>query len=421
MATKLTKTPRANRLRKTFLSRGVVWRAALLFLTLVGTVSIIYGRALPIAEKVTGSAAGLLVQHAGPQDPREAMEAARAELSSSLLKASALRSYAIAAEQMGDEKEAREAFALSSALGWRDTPTQVRLFQKAIRLGDAPSAVLLADGLARRNQALELTIPFLASAALIPETRGYVLERLLHEPGWRFRFFATLRQGQELGEIASFVREYAASGGKMAAEEINPILRTFADRGDYAEARSLLETLEPATAQSLIFDGDFSSSPATGREGAAHPFEWEMISGGSVNSFVGTPPWSSADRALAVQWRGDVNTSFAAQTLSLEPGDHLLKISLAAVRQGNIDAFAIEFRCLPGGAGTRPAPISLQKGDPWSVASFRLDVPSSNCSAQRLALIVDSQTAGEHSLWVDRVEIAESDAAKKQTRGATSN
>jgi hypothetical protein len=241
-----------------------------------------------------------------------------------------------------------------------------------------------------------------------------VIERLLEDPMWRHRFFSTVRRGPSAARVVSFIGNYIEAGGKIATEEFNPILNTLAGQGNYAEARSLLAIVDPDSAGSLIVDGDFSSIAE--ERGAGHPFEWKLTSGGAATIFIGRPPWSTDDRALAVRWRGNIHTPFAAQTLSLPPGDHLLSVSLAAERSEDEDALAIEFTCLPGANGARLTTSASRRAGRWHLVGYRLHVPAAACSAQRVTLLIDSQTAGEHGLWIDRVEITGTSAAVEQAR-----
>lgn len=375
-------------------------------------ICLVYVRIFPLVERATGKQV-VAASFGDGVENRRAFETARAELNSSLLDASALRKYALAAEELGDKDGAGRAMAFASTLGWRDTPTQLWLFRRALRTGDARSAVLHADGLARRNQALDIVIPFLVAVGLDPDTRRYVIERMLHRPNWRSRFYGTLRQVESAEKIITFFEDFKKSGGTVAADELNPVMITLAGQGKYQLARTLLTMFNPSSGQSLIVDGDFASLSENGSNVARHPFEWQVMSSGRATSYIGLPSFSPDDPALAMQWRGSINAPFAAQTLSLPAGDYLISVSLTGDRVEDESAFAIEFNCLPDGAAHRPARARSQRGDPWSLVQYKVSVPAVNCGAQRLVLVANSQTAGDHSVWIDRVSIADSEAASR--------
>ncbi len=330
-------------------------------------------------------------------------------LSQSPLNAAALRSYALAVEAQGRIEDANQAWALTSALGWRDTVSQMRLFEGAVRSGDFEAAIRSLDALARRRVATRPLTRLIAAVGLEPQARDMVISRLLDDPPWRAALFESASESgpNQVDQWLRFLAEFESAGGTPRPEELEPLISHMVALGRFDEARALWLRANNLDETSFehIWNADFTrTNPEPPNQG---PFEWQLSSRPGLEAYLADPAEGAHDGALIVHWRGLVQGPAASQVLTLPPGGYRLTVETFDTKRGSIAHLRWDIHCLGGQVATLGAgnPQYSEGQGNRILASFTFSVPE-QCRGQRLELSVTGEGAGEHEVSIDSLGLA---------------
>ncbi len=110
-------------------------------------------------------------------------------LSKSLANNRAIRTLAQSYAQQGRNDEALALFKIGGALSWRDSETQLALFETAIKNADIKSGLDNMDALLRRNVAPDEILSIYLLGGQENDIAKLIAGKLAQNPTWRERFF----------------------------------------------------------------------------------------------------------------------------------------------------------------------------------------------------------------------------------------
>lgn len=110
-------------------------------------------------------------------------------LSKSLANSRAIRTLAQSYAQQERNDEALALFKIGGALSWRDSETQLALFETALKNADIKSGLDNMDALLRRNIAPDEILAIFILGGQDDNIAQLIAEKLAQNPSWRQRFF----------------------------------------------------------------------------------------------------------------------------------------------------------------------------------------------------------------------------------------
>lgn len=301
----------------------------------------------------------------------------------------ALRVLGLATEAGGDREQALAIMQQAGRLGWRDTPTQQWLLQRAILTDDFTGVVQHADALARRNRGGEMVRGLFLAAVAEPRLRGALADRLAQQPMWRGAFFADVRQRlpEALAEpMAGLFKDLQDRRSAIAPTEWMSYIDRLAELGQFARARRTWATAFGVPTQQLAgipYDPAFRAASARAPDAPTSQFEWSLNA-----NLEGTVTFGDDEGrpGLTIPTGVSGGAALASQTIMLAPGTH----ELTARIDGSPETAAAGWTltCLPAQVAL---PRRLKRGSNDELSSVIFEVPAANCAAQRLALVARDQ------------------------------
>jgi hypothetical protein len=344
-----------------------------------------------------------LAKARSPSELAKVMTLARRSYARAPVEARPLRVLAIAKAQAGRLEDARRIMVRAGGLSGRDGPTNLWLFEDALRRNDVKEAMLRAD-LAIRidNRMTEALYPVLVRAAAFPEARPALTARLA-KAYWRGSFLEQLaKRSQDPGPVIGVIQDLHVAGVDLRADEIQGVLNQLVARGAYAEAYLLwTDLLPPETLSALgnVYDGDFDGAPGTA------PFNWGTRPdiGAVVDQTVG----EGGGRVLSTQFYGVPRDVLTSQLLTLPPGGYRLS-GRSLIESGDAEDLAWSVRCAEGGAALSKVQPATGRAA-WKSFAGGFVVPMDGCSAQWLELrgSASASTRGVSAAW-DKISIVRS-------------
>lgn len=110
-------------------------------------------------------------------------------LSKSLANSRAIRTLAQSYAQESENDKALQLFKIGGALSWRDSETQLALFETALKNSDIKSGLDNMDALLRRNVAPDEILAIYILGGQDDNIAKSIAEKLAQNPSWRERFF----------------------------------------------------------------------------------------------------------------------------------------------------------------------------------------------------------------------------------------
>lgn len=144
-------------------------------------------------------------------------------LSKSLANSRAIRTLAQSYAQQGRNDEALALFKLGGALSWRDSETQLALFETAIQNADIKSGLDNMDALLRRNVAPDEILSIYLLGGQENDIAKLIAEKLAQNPTWRERFFTFNKwEGKEnMGSFEQIISHLNQTKSPPKIDEIN--------------------------------------------------------------------------------------------------------------------------------------------------------------------------------------------------------
>jgi len=289
-----------------------------------------------------------------------------------------------------------------------DVEARAWLADDAIARGDFTAAVSHADALLRVSpEHARPLFPIFAHWLETGESTHALALTLERRPPWRRSFVDYMaREGDEnsLYPFAQVVQALRNSAAPVAEDEARPVVNRLVHDGDFERAYLLWRSVLPPLQEqaSMLYNGGFEL-PAGGAA-----FDWTLHS--TPGAAVAVDADGAHAHALSLRFGGARVADIAiAQTLLLAPGSYRI---LGETRLEDLQsARGLEWRvyCLSDPARLIAASPALEGNRDWSGFDFALEVPGTDCPAQRLQLASRARIAAEQEVngtaWFDNLRI----------------
>jgi hypothetical protein len=318
---------------------------------------------------------------------------ARRALLSDPLDSRALSLLGLVAERQGDLARAETLMSLSAARSWRNPESHFWLFAQAIRRGKFEEALAQADGLLRTNRRYSTPIfPVLTLIGTDPAGLAALKGALAANPPWRGSFLGeAVAQGANDRLMTELYQSLIHSSQPPTADEMKPYLNRLTQMARFEEAyQDWRATSLPAeTPVRYLYNGNFEA-PLDGL-----PFNWvfDFISGAEIR--ITQAPDRGNKHAMRVEFSGArAKLGRVGQLLMLTPGSYDLELAVKVSGLRSERGLVWQISCAESGlmlAETNPVTGTA----PWTDLKVKFSVPSSDCRAQWLRLIIPARTASE--------------------------
>ncbi len=319
---------------------------------------------------------------------------ARQALKVSPISASALRVLGLSEQQQGHYPYASALMNQASALGWRDTPTQVWLATAYLQNNNYPETAEHIDAALRVNPTIRDFYNFVDLAAVIPAFVNRIVPRLVLNPVWRDPYF-TDRIALPPASVharALLLGALVNTPAPPARDELVIAIKRLEAAGLYQEAHHLW-TIANHIKQSPVYDADFEHTQVA----QAAPYEWLLLPTSGTNITPEARPGFKG-MALHVTSDGVSSATLAQQTALLGEGIHHVSVKAdGAVRA--LASFTWVVRCLPKG------PVVITLGGAGSMHGASFTIPN-NCPQQSIELHAQPNAASHGGeAWFGRIEL----------------
>jgi hypothetical protein len=321
------------------------------------------------------------------------------------LNASALATYGIAKDQLGQPQQADQAMSLAGKLGWRDIVTQLWLLRERLLASDYDAAFDHADALMRRqNVAPRALCLALASAARDPRSIQPLARRLADNPPWRLPFFVFLSayaQPPETDVARALMVRLASGTAPPTNSELAVYLRRLVSDQRFDEASRDWRLLTRGAGQTgYVYDGAFD------RPLGETPFDWTYQDAVGWSAGVTDSPGQGHGQALRVEYDGVSPPQPVRQLLILPAGAY--RLSGRSYDDGDADPKVLAWRisCTASDQTLANVPTPGGAGQ-WNAFSTELVVPPARCPAQWLALVAEpGDVRTDIAVWYDDIAVA---------------
>ena len=159
-------------------------------------------------------------------------------LSKSLANSRAIRTLAQSYAQQGRNDEALALFKIGGILSWRDSETQLALFETSIKNSDIKSGLDNMDALLRRNVAPDEILSIYLLGGQDNNIAKLIAEKLAQNPTWRERFFTfTKWEGTEnMDGFEQIISHLNQTKSPSKTSEINSYTSAIFAKRSYARA-----------------------------------------------------------------------------------------------------------------------------------------------------------------------------------------
>ena len=302
-------------------------------------------------------------------DPKRAAVLAMTAIGQAPLQASAYRVAAQSAQKQGDLERAKALMQTAGTLSLRDRPTQLWLLRSNLAAQDYPAAFRNGDALMRRSPGLQPAVTrFLLPTLSVAGADEALTDRLGQNPPWRTPMLTQL--GRQAPDTALRLLMMLNRGEARArTEEVEPLLLTFVQQGEYVRAHDAWRALIPAAQRSpKLFNGEFED-----RESPL-PFNWKAYRRKGATVGYEPPPVERAGRALWVEHDGFSSSGpLVAQLLVLVPGRYRLSGQVLAMTPNASGRLRWTVRCIDG-ADVATVVVHPDVGK-WSSFELGFDAP----------------------------------------------
>lgn len=323
---------------------------------------------------------------------------AEAALKLSPINAGAVRSIGVLELLRGQPATGNALMNIAAGLGWRDSIVQLWVIDRALRAGDAATAVQRAEGLFRQNQFLPPALTLLLRAPKPEPVQTTLAAALAQQPPWRSKFLAMGAQ-VDAAEAPAFERLLAGLAAKppgLTSSDSQPFVEHLIALGDVAAARRVWVM---PRGNRLLVNGGFETNVPS-RTGQLMPDAWSLVSSRRSRPLVGRAPSGGQGNALRIIGSNG-GKPVVVQRLLLAPGAYALTFR-AYTKAPLAASLRWEIQCAR--ARSAGSDAVLARGSGWRDFKVDLAVPLQDCPIQRLAL----RTLGDiqsHEIWIDDVRL----------------
>jgi len=333
-----------------------------------------------------GALSALARRRLAAGDAHNAARLAADALRRSPLNGSALATYGLAMERLGQPRLADRAMTLAGEQGWRDVLTQVWLFRRDLLSFHFAPAFAHADALLRRESTpVPAALQILALAVRDRRAVAPLGDRLAANPAWRQAFLGYLgsqaRDPAASAALDALINRLAAGPTPLTGDEVGAYIRALVAQEKYQQAMQAWRRLSPASAGTGggVADGDFARTPGSS------PFDWSLTSAVGWTAAIGDSP-TGGGQALNVAYDGVSPPQLVRQLLVLAPGVWRLSGRFYDESGEGAPAFAWTVTCLGVEQPLAVAPAPPGPAGAWRAFSVDLTIPADNCAAQWLTL-----------------------------------
>jgi hypothetical protein len=267
--------------------------------------------------------------------------------------------------------------------------------ENALHEKDWPRAVRSIDAMMRYyKQSIEALSPLLTQLLENPEAAPAVVDVLAEAPSWRRDFVSQLLNATSDARVPlDLFLALKTTENPPADEELRSYLRFLIDRRLFDLAYyTWLQFLPHGELAhvGLLYNGRFERRP-TGM-----PFDWVLTDERSGRASFERRADRASERALVLRFgQGPAELEYISQTLRLPPGRYRVQ----GMATGHVEGprgLRWRAQCL----GVQRAPIGESEMiggriDSWTVFSFDVTVPATDCAAQSLRLVLDARMPSE--------------------------
>ena len=293
------------------------------------------------------------------------------------------RAFRVLAQAQADAAQAQTLNAIAVRRAPRDRLARAAAIDEAFAAGDVEAGMLQVDALLRVDPRVRAEM-LQRLVLLLPheEIRSALLDRLVHDPGWRPSLAAALKAPGTPAEPAAELLERLAARTALAPDEIAARIALLARLGRDAEARSTWLQSLPQQARGrggAVYDGGFEHPEISGGYG------WRIAQQPALAVVYDDAAPFEGRYALAFAFTGRaVATPGLEQSLALGAGTYRLDLALENATDAS-RPFVLEVAC----TGAEPARLSLPLPagtTSWVRSSGTFDIPETGCPGQVLRL-----------------------------------
>ena len=264
-------------------------------------------------------------------------------------------SLGLADEMQGDTASAERAFTLSRRLGWRDTPTQLYWFDKAVALGDMTTASRHLGAMLSVAPQMALADQLIGRMSQFEQGRDALAVELRKRPKWLIAFVTQFDHPTILRLDARADVVLRAGHGLWTCDQLSVLVDRLRSEGLLEDARAVWQA-NCSSPSALIYDPDFihadRDSPTTG-------YNWTIRREGGV--IVDLTSLPDGGHILNAQVEAASTSVFALQPTALSAGTYRISWAMPNTAAADRDAVSVTLDCdqdLSDAAKGQPAPGS---------------------------------------------------------------
>lgn len=293
-----------------------------------------------------------------------------------------------------DDAKAERFMRAASAISHRTPAGNYWLMRSSFEAGDNAAALEYADLMLRQSlQNITVTAPIIGRIA--EASPALILPVLAKGPRWRMAFFLNLSGNiKDARAPLNLLLQLKESPYPPLPPELGAYIKLLIDNHLWELAyNAWLQFLPPEKLANAGFinNGGFDFPP----EDYVYPFDWIIKSGAGVIADV-VPVEGTGNNALLLKFGpGRVDYKPVSQTILLSPGSYILKSRYRSdikSRRG----FKWQVECLGKENKVVAATESINgKAAEWTELSLKVLVPTDDCRAQLVSLILDARSSSE--------------------------
>lgn len=311
------------------------------------------------------------------------------------------------AEKKGDRDRGLDLVHAASERSWRNRGAQLWLFERNATRHDYYQALIHADALFRVDpRFLPALFPTIAAFTVSPDGLKVLADFFVTEPPWRQWVVQLLTTRlYDKSNLDAIFAQLAQTAKPPTSIELRFYLaRLIKDQRYEFAYQKWRAALSPQERDSGVpYNGDFRL-PVDGQ-----PFNWTL--GTSLGFDARIVPSDSANtHALRVQFSGArVDFDDVGQVLLLQPGRYRLTGRVKADQLRTQRGLWWQVSCATGTKAVLVHTDLVSGTIAWSDFHADFEVPSQDCNAQDLRLILPARIASEHEIegqvWYENLRI----------------
>ena len=325
----------------------------------------------------------------------KARELLRRALAREPANARALALLGLLADEDGDKDAARQLITSAAKRSQRVASAQAWLVDQAIQQQDWALAMQRVDALLRLHpNYTDALAPLITRIAEKEAAAPHLMAILATAPAWRRRFMTrVVNHITDARTPLDILLELNEGPAPPEQRELSAYIDFLMRRKLYDLAYyTWLQFLpsEQLATVGLLFNGSFETRPS------GLPFDWVLPSRSAANVEVTRRPDRPDQRALLVELNDNSkDTVDLEQVVRLRPGRFVMEGRIMGElisRRG----LKWEVRCLDSrGEAIGQSQLLSGQFKTWQVFTFTIDVPETDCTAQRVRLSFDARMRSE--------------------------